>query len=117
MKALTRLTHAGSLSNLQTLLSDQEGVHEASAELRVEGLLQACEHGKVLFFEEAVHLVNLSPDVQPFEQPRVKVIDLQTIVFKYRHILKQTAQIQDVAPGSTGSPSVRFSCWFDPPWS
>lgn len=64
------------LPNLQILLSDQKGVHKASAHLWIEGLLQTTEQLKVLFSIGSRQFLYFLLVSKPFTDPWEHVIDL-----------------------------------------
>lgn len=68
------LTH---LSNLQFSLVDQKGVHEASAHLWVERLIQMLEQLQVAFLNETVYVKELLPVCDPSKDPWEQVVHLE----------------------------------------
>lgn len=64
-------------SNLQSLLANQEGIHKASAHLRVQGLLQLTEESKVLLPICLFEFYEFRHPSQPFKEAWKHVIKLQ----------------------------------------
>lgn len=69
------LTHRH-FSNLQFSLVDQKGVHEASAHLWVERLIQMFEQLQVAFLNETVYVMELLPVCDPSKDPWEQVVHL-----------------------------------------
>lgn len=77
-------------SYLQILLSDQKGVHKASAHLRIEGLFQETAQLRGLFHIGSTQSVQFRPFSKQLVEPRELVVHLSRISrFLYYH-LRQT---------------------------
>ena len=66
-------------SYLQILLSDQKGVHEASAHMRIEGLFQETAQLRGLFHIGSTQSVEFRPSSKQLVEPRELVVHLSRI--------------------------------------
>ena len=76
---ITVFVFACMFSYLQILLSDQKGVHKASAHLRIEGLFQETAQLRDLFHIGSTQSVEFRPSSKQLVEPRELVVHLSRI--------------------------------------